>query len=72
MSQPIPMSVVATRREIALEVVCVCPPIPDRRFDYAAYDDATYCGCGECHCPTGEGPTRQAAIADLLEQLEAR
>lgn len=68
----IPMSVVATKREIAVQLVCVCPPIPNRNFDWFAYDDATYCGCGECHDDTGEGPTRQAAIEALLHEMEVR
>ena len=46
------------------------PPIPDRSQDWSAIDDDTYCGCPDCHCPIGTGPTEAAAIADLLEQLE--
>jgi hypothetical protein len=45
----------------------VYPPIPDRRFDWSAVDDEIYDGEG---CAIGYGPTEQAAIADLLEQLE--
>lgn len=47
----------------------VYPPIPFRRFDWMAYDDDTYCGCGECRCLTGHGATEQEAIADLMEQI---
>ncbi len=50
----------------------VFPPIPSRNFDWAAYDDETYCGCEECHCPMGRGPTEQIAIDDLLEQIAER
>jgi hypothetical protein len=42
------------------------PPIPDRQFDWCAYDDDTY----EPGNPIGWGSTEQAAIADLMEQLE--
>jgi hypothetical protein len=41
------------------------PPISDRRFDWSAYQDGWEPGL-----PLGHGPTREAAIADLLEQLE--
>jgi hypothetical protein len=53
----------------------VYPPIPDRSTDWSAVDDDTY----DCDCdqdgffslgPVGRGPTEEAAIADLLEQLE--
>jgi hypothetical protein len=45
----------------------VFPPIPIRNFDWCAYDDNTYDGPGSV---IGWGPTRESAIADLLEQLE--
>ncbi len=45
----------------------VYPPIPDRRFDWSAVDDDIYDGPG---CPIGSGPTEQAAVLDLAEQLE--
>jgi hypothetical protein len=41
------------------------PPIPDRRFDWLAYDEGWEPGA-----PLGRGATREWAIADLLEQLE--
>jgi hypothetical protein len=48
-----------------IETTFVYPPIPDRRFDWMAtlqgYD------VGDA---IGRGPTEQAAIADLREQLE--
>jgi hypothetical protein len=40
------------------------PPIPIRCFDWSAYQDGWEPGL-----PFGRGPTREAAIADLLEQL---
>lgn len=39
----------------------VHPPIPTRRFDWAAYRDPESKLCGW-------GPTPEAAIADLLEE----
>ena len=45
----------------------VYPPIPIRSFDWSAIDDDTYDGPGS---PVGHGPTEQAAIDDLMEQLE--
>jgi len=47
----------------------VFPPIPMRQFDWLAVDDDTYDGHG---CPIGYGPTEQAAIDDLLEQIADR
>lgn len=41
-------------------------PIPTNIFDWSAVDDDTYDGEG----PIGYGPTEEAAIADLKEQLE--
>lgn len=42
----------------------VYPPIPIRDFDWrATLDDY------EPGCPIGEGPTEEAAIADLLSQI---
>lgn len=41
-------------------------PAPDRGYDWYAVDDETYDGPG---CPVGMGPTQEAAIADLMEQL---
>lgn len=45
----------------------VYPPIPIRSFDWSAVDDNTYDGPGS---PIGWGPTEQAAIDDLLEQIQ--
>lgn len=47
----------------------VFPPIPWRNFDWAAWDDDSCC-CPECNPQIGRGPTEEAAIADLMEQLE--
>ncbi len=45
------------------------PPIPIRCCDYGAVDDDTYDGPG---CPIGWGETPEAAIADLMTQIEER
>jgi hypothetical protein len=47
----------------------VFPPIAERSFDWSAIDADTYDGTADC--PVGRGPTEEAAIADLMEQLEA-
>ena len=43
----------------------VHPPIPDRRFDWSAVTDDYDLGS-----PIGYGATKEAAITDLMEQLE--
>lgn len=44
----------------------VDPPIPDRRFDYCAYDEDRYDGATDSHQPPiGWGRTRAEALADL-------
>lgn len=52
-----------------IETAYAYPPIPDRSFDYSAvtedYD-------GDARCPVGYGRTEEAAIADLLQQIEDR
>lgn len=50
----------------------VYPPIGIRTSDWCAYDDDTYDGAPDSHCPIGWGPTEEAAIADLKEQIEER
>jgi hypothetical protein len=45
----------------------VYPPIPIRDFDWSAVDDDTYDGPG---CPVGYGRTEQAAIDDLMAQID--
>lgn len=52
-----------TDRKIITEYVY--PPIPDRRWDWRATREGW--DLGE---PIGEGPTKQAAIDDLLMQEE--
>jgi hypothetical protein len=51
---------------LKIKTQCIYPPIPDRSFDWCAYDDATY----EPGCPIGYGATEQEAIADLMKELE--
>lgn len=51
------------------------PPIPIRSMDWSAVDDDTYdVDCDQdgffSTSPIGHGPTEQAAIANLMEQLE--
>ena len=45
----------------------VYPPIPWRQFDWCAWIDGD-----EESGPYGYGPTEDAAIADLRDELEAR
>jgi hypothetical protein len=50
------------------------PPIPVRDMDWSAVTDDYDCDCDQdgyfsTH-PVGRGATEQAAIADLLDQLE--
>lgn len=52
----------------------VCPPIPDRRFDWSAIFSDTYDGADDADSVfemIGTGPTEDAAIDDLIRQLEA-
>lgn len=51
-------------KPLCLVVSCICPPIPIRHMDWRAYVDGHEEGC------VGYGPTREAAVADLYEQLE--
>lgn len=53
-------------REVRVRTENVCPPIPTRDMDWSAVTDDYESG----H-PIGQGATEDAAIADLLEQLEA-
>jgi hypothetical protein len=46
------------------------PPIPVRSCDWSAVDDDTYDGAPDQHSPVGYGATEQAAIEDLLAQLD--
>ena len=45
----------------------VYPPIPDRRWDWCAFDDSTYDGEGGL---VGWGRTEAEAVADLKLLLE--
>lgn len=54
-------------------------PIPTSAFDWSAINADTYdvdydyeSGSYTSKCPQGFGSTEQEAIADLLEQIEAR
>ena len=47
------------------------PAIPIRAFDWSAVTD-NYDGAPDSRCPVGHGPTKEAAIADLLEKIEER
>lgn len=44
----------------------VYPPIPDRRWDWLAYDFSI-----GPEGPCGRGPTEEAAITDLRERIES-
>jgi hypothetical protein len=52
------------RREITLSFDY--PPIPVRDFDWSAIDRNSY----EPGAPIGRGPTAEAALRDLLDQIE--
>jgi hypothetical protein len=41
-------------------------------MDWSAIDDDTYDGASDSNCPVGRGPTEQAAIDDLKEQIAER
>jgi hypothetical protein len=48
----------------------VYPPIPDRRFDWSAVTEDYDAADDAKQPPMGHGATEEAAIADLLEQLD--
>lgn len=52
--------------KVSIKTQCIQPPIPTRGFDWAAWDDNKGADCS----PIGRGATEQAAIDDLMEQLE--
>ena len=53
-----------------IETASVCPPIPDRRFDWqATYEDYDGAEDSATRGHVGHGPTEQAAIADLTENF---
>jgi len=43
----------------------ICPPIPIRQYDYSAWIDGTE----DIGMIQGYGPSREMAIADLIQQL---
>jgi len=53
------------RRGLVIRTDYSYPPIPNRNFDWSAILDSYEPGD-----KTGLGPTEEAAIADLLEQLD--
>lgn len=58
------------RNGVTIETSHVYPPIPERGFDWSAIVPAEYDGAPDSHSPIGRGATEEAAIADLLEQIE--
>jgi hypothetical protein len=61
----------------AIRTECVCPPIPIRIWDWAAWIDGTMDADwdGERYLsstPIGHGATEAAAILDLMERLDER
>lgn len=65
-----PVSILATHEVINLVTVCVCPPIPCRDYDWAAFDDND-CSCIDCHLIQGHGRTEADAINEFFDELEA-
>ena len=53
-------------RDRKIRTSFIHPPIPDRSFDWAAWDDNK----GEDMSKVGMGPTERAAVDDLMEKLE--
>lgn len=49
---------------LCIQAHCICPPVPSRQYDWSA------CVDGREEWLTGYGPTREAAVADLFEQIE--
>lgn len=69
------LGIITTRKIIELQVSCVFPPIPTRKFDYCAIDgnmfDADWDGNRYItSSPQGAGATEIEAINDLLDQME--
>lgn len=56
----------ATLAGVKVRTEYVFPPIPIREYDWSAVDDNTY----EPGCPIGWGSTEQAAVDDLVSQLQ--
>lgn len=61
---------------IKVRTTNVFPPVPSRQYDWSAVTDDYEAECDSegwwSKHPVGFGPTEQAAIADLLEEIEAR
>lgn len=55
----------ATHNGVKIETACICPPVPSRDFDWVAVTENFDLG----H-PQGFGASEQAAIDDLISQLE--
>ena len=56
------------RCRINIRVINVCPPIPINDFDWCAIDNDRFAGEPGDH--VGYGPTADAAIEDLMQQIE--
>lgn len=54
-------------KPVRIRTEFVYPPIPDRTSDWSAVEDGY-----EPPMPMGWGQTEEAAIADLVEQLEEK
>lgn len=52
------------KRPADLTVECICPPIPDRRFDWVVFADPEGI--------VGRGETESEALANFWEQWEDR
>lgn len=56
------------RCRVNIRLVRINPPVPTELFDWVAINDDTY--DGSVNDPIGYGPTKNAAIADLMSQIE--
>lgn len=50
----------------------VYPPIPDRRWDWCAWDEDTYDGAEDSNCVVGWGATEEEARKDFMELWQDR
>ncbi len=64
----IPHSRHSCRCRVNIRVIDVSPPLSTRDYDWCAIDNDHY--DGEPGSPVGYGRTADAAIADLMEQIE--
>jgi hypothetical protein len=67
MSETRILSIIQTRREFIINIVCECPGLPDRFFDFMAYDDGHDC---DSHI-SGHGRTKTEAMEAFLDAVEA-